>query len=348
MTVKIWQIPEGGLSSNLEIPAVDLHGHARKVTLLKFHPTASNVLASTSGDFTAKLWDIEKGAEINSFTGPEQLIQDIVWDYTGSNYAISNKDKHVRIIDARTGALASTIQTAHEGSKSTKLAYLGPLEKIVTVGFTRQSQRQMKFWDPRNTSAALKSVDIDQAAGVIMPFYDPDTSLLFLVGKGDCNIRFYEIVGETPYCYPVSNDTLVRATPAKGMAMVPKYGLNVMACETSRLLKLTSNSVEPLSYHVPRKSDAFQDDIYPDTASMEPAHTADEWLAGSNLPPKLMSLNPAIRRSGGAAAGGASAPAKSTFTVAKSAAVLQTELDAALARIKVLEERLTAAGLSVE
>ena len=47
------------------------------------------------------------------------------------------------------------------------------------------------------------------------------------------------------------------------MARVPKRGLNIMGCETARLLKLTANSVEPLSFHVPRKSEAFQEDIFP-------------------------------------------------------------------------------------
>lgn len=29
-----------------------------------------------------------------------------------------------------------------------------------------------------------------------MPFFDEDTSVLFLAGKGDGNIRYYEIVNE--------------------------------------------------------------------------------------------------------------------------------------------------------
>lgn len=37
------------------------------------------------------------------------------------------------------------------------------------------------------------------------------------------------------------------------MAMIPKRGCDVMKCETARLLKLTSNSIEPLSFVVPRK-----------------------------------------------------------------------------------------------
>jgi coronin-1B/1C/6 len=61
--------------------------------------------------------------------------------------------------------------------------WLGNFDKLVSVGFTRQSQRQFKIWDPRNTQAALKTVEIDQAAGTIMPFYDPDTRLLYLAGK---------------------------------------------------------------------------------------------------------------------------------------------------------------------
>ncbi|CAN0593918.1 unnamed protein product, partial [Laminaria digitata] len=29
--------------------------------------------------------------------------------------------------------------------------------------------------------------------GVILPFYDDESSLLFLAGKGDGNIRYYEV-----------------------------------------------------------------------------------------------------------------------------------------------------------
>lgn len=338
-TIKVWQIPEGGLTENITTPLVDLAGHSRKVTLLRAHPTAENVLASVSSDHCVKLWDIAKGTEMNSLdSAHEQLIQDIVWDYTGAQYATSSKDKHIRLMDARTASVASKIETAHEGAKSMKLTFLGQMDKLVSVGFTRQSQRQFKIWDPRNTSAALEKVEIDQAAGVIMPFFDPDTSLLYLAGKGDGNVRFYELTSAAPYAYSLSDYR--SQVSAKGMCMVPKRGLNVMACETARLLKLTTNSVEPLSFFVPRKSDSFQDDIYPDTASSEAAHSADEWLAGSNLPPKMMPLNPALKPAGGGA------PTAKKFVAAKSAAVLQQELDTANARIKELEEKLAAAGIS--
>lgn len=45
-TVKVWQIPEGGLTENLEEPIADLVAHQRRVGLVVWHPTAQNILLS--------------------------------------------------------------------------------------------------------------------------------------------------------------------------------------------------------------------------------------------------------------------------------------------------------------
>jgi coronin-1B/1C/6 len=326
-TIKLWGIPENGLTENITTPLVDMPGHSRKVTLLKFHPSSENILASVAGDFTVKLWDVGRGSEITTLHEHTQLIQDIAWDHNGKEYATSCKDKSVRIIDARTSTVASTIELAHEGAKSMKLSYLGDMHKLVTVGFTKQSQRQFKIWDPRNTSKEVAKVGIDQAAGVLMPFYDPDTCMLY---------RYYELVNEEPHAFPLND--FRSSVSAKGMAWMPKRGLNVMGCETARLMKLTTNSVEPLSFFVPRKSDSFQEDLYPHTASDKPATTAVQWVSGEDKLPLLMSLDPFLRASESAK--------KKVFVAAKSATILQMELDAANCRILELEGRLAAAGLS--
>ena len=41
---------------------------------------------------------------------------------------------------------------------------------------------------------------------------------------------------------------------------------------------------------VPRKSDLFQEDLYPPTAGPDPALTAEEWLSGRDAGPLLISL----------------------------------------------------------
>jgi|Transcript_10779 coronin-1B/1C/6 len=343
-TIKIWGIPADGLTETLTEPLVDLHGHGRKVTLLRFHPTANNVLASVSADMAVKVWDIEKGSESASCEEHKQLIQDIVWDHEGKVWATSSKDKKLRLGDPRSKSIVGEIDQAHAGAKSTKLSFLGGFDRLCSVGFTKQSQRQIKFWDVKKLGGEpVHQIQLDQASGVIIPYYDVDTRVLYLAGKGDGNIRYYENIAEKPWAFALSEYRSTQA--AKGTCFVPKRGLDVMRCETARCLKLVSQagkgSVEPLSFIVPRKSDAFQDDIFPDAFCGAPSMTADEWWAGANAAPRTAPLDPAK-------AGNGAAPVAKTFTKVKTAAQLQKELDEALAKIARLEKKLADAGLSAE
>lgn len=57
-----------------------------------------------------------------------------------------------------------------------------------------------------------------------------------------------------------------------------------LQCEIVRILKMTgSNSIEPLSFIVPRKSDSFQEDIFPDCISGEPAQSAADYFGAWDL-----------------------------------------------------------------
>lgn len=338
-TVKVWGIPEGGLTETMTEPLVDMHGHKKKVTLCQFHPTASNILSTVSADQMIKLWDIEKGSELFSLNEHDNLIQDIAWDYIGKTYATSSKDKHCRIVDPRENRVAATIENAHEGAKSVKLTYLGSRDKLVSVGFTRQSQRQIKMWDPRNIAEPLAMEKIDQAAGVIIPYFDEDTNVLYLAGKGDGNIRFFEVVDAAPFIFKLGE---YRSTvAAKGVGFVPKRGLNVLGCETARALKLTSNSIEPLKFIIPRKSDAFQEDIFPPTFAGVPGCTADQWLDGIDVEAPKRSLDPA---DAGVAATTSAAPAP---TGIKTRSALLAENEALRTYVASLTEALTAAGAEV-
>eukprot|EP00591_Stephanopyxis_turris_P005160 CAMPEP_0195519622 /NCGR_PEP_ID=MMETSP0794_2-20130614/15150_1 /TAXON_ID=515487 /ORGANISM="Stephanopyxis turris, Strain CCMP 815" /LENGTH=449 /DNA_ID=CAMNT_0040648807 /DNA_START=105 /DNA_END=1454 /DNA_ORIENTATION=+ len=346
-TIKIWGIPEdweptdaAGNSKkgqNLKESLVDLTGHRKKVTFLRFNPTAGNVIASASTDYSVKVWDIEKGEEISSFDQMGNLTQDVVWDFRGDNYATSCKDKIVRLMDGRTSTVSSTIEKAHEGSKSVKLVYLDN-GKLLSTGFSRHSSREMKIWDLSNLSKPLSTEKLDNASGVIFPMYDRDSKILYLCGKGDGNIRPFEFEDRSPYVFRL-NEGFRSKLSSKGICVIPKRGNNIMGCETARLLKVTNEqSVHPLSYIVPRKNDAFQDDIFPDCAAPEPAHTADEWLAGSSMDPVTMSLNPAINK-------GNIGGAKKVFK-ARTVAQVSSELKEANERIQYLEKKLTENGIS--
>ncbi|KAL7505796.1 hypothetical protein ACHAXN_009986 [Cyclotella atomus] len=349
-TIKLWSIPndwepidEKGMSksgSDITDSLVDLLGHSKKVNLLRFHPTASNVLMSTSSDYTVKIWDVETATDLSTFREMQDLCQDIVWDYKGDQYATSCKDKAVRFVDARTATLTGKIEQAHDGVKGVKVLYMGESGKVLTTGHSRQSGREVKIWDLSNLSKPIAVEKIDNAAGVLMPMYDVDTNVIYLCGKGDGNIRTCEFEDKEPYFHKL-NDGFRSTTALKGVCMVPKRGLDIMGCESARLLKVTNEAgVQPLSFYVPRKSDAFQEDIFPETASAMPAHTAEEWMSGSSKAPETISLNPMVARQNG----GAGAPKKKFSTVSS----LTAELKEANKRIKYLEGKLAAAGISCD
>eukprot|EP01104_Vermistella_antarctica_P002456 TRINITY_DN12699_c0_g1_i1.p1 TRINITY_DN12699_c0_g1~~TRINITY_DN12699_c0_g1_i1.p1 ORF type:complete len:465 (-),score=157.96 TRINITY_DN12699_c0_g1_i1:113-1465(-) len=279
-TTKIWSIPEEGLTEHMVDPIQNLVGHRRKVGAVRFNPVAQNVLATASTDYTVKLWDIEKGDVAVDLKGQHSdIIQSMNWSHDGKLLITACKDKHVRVIDPRSATEVHKIQ-AHMGVKGSRAIWLGEKNKIFTCGFSKASDRQFSLWDPANMSAALHSENVDTSSGGLMPFYDNDTNVLFLVGKGDGNVRYYEIVDDKPFVYYLSE--YKSSTPQRGGCFYPKTALNTGECEVARMAKVTNTGVEPISFTVPRKSDMFQDDLFPETDSHTPALQAPAWFAGGN------------------------------------------------------------------
>jgi len=288
-TGKIWGIPEGGLTETMTTPLQNLSGHKRRVGNVKFHPVANNVLATAAADFSVKVWDIEKGTSVLNLDGQHtELIQSLEWKHNGSLLATTCKDKKLRVTDPRTNKIASEVE-AHQGVKGSRVIFLGRKDKLFTSGFTKSSEREFALWDARDLSKPISRTNVDSASGLLMPFFDADTSVLYLGGKGDGNIRYYEIVDEAPYIHFLSE--FKSNTPQRGLCLIPKRAVNVSECEVARILKVGVKTVEPISFAVPRKSDVFQDDIYPDCFSGDFSLTSSEYFSGSDAEPKTISLS---------------------------------------------------------
>nr|XP_013807528.1 PREDICTED: coronin-2B-like [Apteryx mantelli mantelli] len=50
-SVRIWEIPEGGLKRNMTEAVLELYGHSRRVGLVEWHPTTNNILFSAGYDY---------------------------------------------------------------------------------------------------------------------------------------------------------------------------------------------------------------------------------------------------------------------------------------------------------
>jgi len=195
----------------------------------------------------------------------------------------------MRLIDARANKVVRECE-AHDGVKGFRSIFLEGQNKIFSVGFNKSAHRQYKLWDIENFDTPLTSKNVDTSAGQIIPYYDADTAVLFLAGKGDGNIRYYEVTNEGEFIYFLSE--YKSSDPLVGMCTVPKRSLDILGCEIVRILKINKNQVQPIAFRVPRKSNLFQDDIFPETYAGVPALTAEQWHAGETAEPIKISLEP--------------------------------------------------------
>ncbi|XP_048512695.1 coronin-2B-like isoform X4 [Athalia rosae] len=288
-TIKLWHIPDGGLSRNLTEWLVELQGHKRRVAYIEWHPVAENILFSAGFDHLIIVWDINSGEAVSIIDRHSDVIYSMSLNRDGSLLATTCKDKKLRVFEPRSGIVVSE-GVCHAGTKASKVVFLGGSGRLLTTGFSRHSDRQYAVWSQHDLSSPLTCETIDSSSGVVFPYYDHDTNMIYLAGKGDGNIRYYEVVNETPWIHFLSQ--FISGNPQRGLGVMPKRGILTSQCEVFRFFKLhaTRGMCEPISMIVPRKSDQFQEDLYPDTVSTTPALTAKDWVNGMNSPPHLISL----------------------------------------------------------
>lgn len=337
--IKINRIPDGGLKKDTTEAVATLEGHGKKLAVINFHPTAANVLASGSFDNTVKLWDIETQQEKLNVETHTDAPYSLAFNTDGSLIGTTCKDRKMRIFDPR--AMESALETdGFGGNKTSEILFIDNFGLILSTGFSKGGMRQYAIYDPKKFDKPVKTEDIDASPGVMCTYYDPDLNLVYMAGKGDGDIKYFEMVREAPYCYLLGSfrDNVSQ----KGFTMMPKISCDVKKCEIARGMRLLGDSVQPVSFIVPRKTELFQADIFPDTYAYQPSASVEEYFSGINKAPIMRSMNPKNAAAVGAAAAAAAAN-QQEIKAQKSPAELQKELDAAYARIAELEKALAAA-----
>ena len=61
--VRVWKIPETGLSAPTNEPVCKFPAHAEKIQIVKFHPFAKDIIVTSAFDKTVKVWDLTDNDE---------------------------------------------------------------------------------------------------------------------------------------------------------------------------------------------------------------------------------------------------------------------------------------------
>lgn len=148
------------------------------------------------------------------------------WSHNGSLLGCTTKDKQVFIFDPRKDGPALQA-TAHEGARPQKLLWLGDSQTVFTAGFSKLSERQYGIWDVRDFSQPLIMKKLDDLAGIPFPFFDEDNRVLYVAGKGESAIPFFQYSTESPNYIDYLHAYKGRE-PQKGFSFMPKKVLDVM------------------------------------------------------------------------------------------------------------------------
>ncbi|XP_035791900.1 coronin-7-like isoform X6 [Anopheles albimanus] len=293
--VKVWHIPEKGLEQSISNPECCFSTKQRRVETVGFHPTADCLLFATAVGCVS-LWDLTNQQEAFSNNEHPEVIQSLGWKQDGKVCATSCKDKMVRVLDPRAQSPIVMVADSHQSIKDSRIVWLGDQNRVLTTGFDASRLRQVIIRDIRNISTPEKTLELDCSTGVLMPLFDPDTNMLFLCGKGDTTINYLEVIDKDPFLIEGIRHS---GEQTKGACLVPKRALKVMEGEVNRIIQLTSNSVIPIMYQVPRKSYRdFHSDLFPDTNGYKSELSATQWINGFDASVPKISLDPAKRELG--------------------------------------------------
>jgi len=214
------------------------------------------------------------------------------WSPDGSKIAVASKDKKIRVVDPR-NSLSFLTCSSHDSARLVRLVWLDD-KHIITTGFNRTATRELILYTlTENGLEVLARQSLDVSPAPLFPFFDVDTSILFLYAKGERTCLCYEIKLDQVTNNFVRLPSFDHHTLQLGLAFLPKRCVDVEKVEIAVAFRLSAATVERVAFSVPRaRLEFFQDDVYVPTINVEtPATTAEAWLSGTDSQRQTINLN---------------------------------------------------------
>ncbi len=276
-TVRLWEIPQDGVQED-QNEIQKFTGHSKKVGIVNFHPTVAEMVCSSSFDNTIAVWNI-CNAETHFTKQFNDTIFSCDWNHNGSMIGVTTREKQVHVVDPR-GEHNVVSCHGHESAKPQRMGFIDQ-NYLYTCGFNKSNFRELKLYDLRNFNQCIQTQTVDSQTANMMTFYDSDMGMIYVGGKGEGNIKFYEYSeGAIKFASEYRG-----TTQQKYLGAFPKRTMNYNKCEITRFAKLTSNTIEYLSFYVPKRNQGYDSSIYPECIVGEPCLTWDEWVGGANKEP---------------------------------------------------------------
>ncbi|EGT60188.1 CBN-POD-1 protein [Caenorhabditis brenneri] len=292
--INLWRFTsEDGPRNEME-PEKTIKIGGEKITSLRWHPLAANLMAVALSNSTIELWDVAEPKLYSRFVNHTGGILGIAWSADGRRIASVGKDATLFVHEpASQEQRVYERKSVVESTRAARVLFACDDRIVIVVGMTKSSQRQVQMYDATTTDLRhIYTQVIDSATQPLVPHLDYDSNVLFLSGKGDRFVNMFEVIYDSPYLLPLA--PFMSPVGSQGIAFHHKIKCNVMAVEFQVCWRLSDKNLEQIVFRVPRvKKDVFQDDLFPDAfISWEPVTTAAKWMTGEQAAPVFRSLKP--------------------------------------------------------
>ncbi|KAJ2897556.1 hypothetical protein IWW38_001676, partial [Coemansia aciculifera] len=221
------------------VPRLTIPAHSAACASVQFHPTVACLLATASNTGASgelKLWNFDSTASTAIWqTTATSLVHSISIRGDGALVAASTNSGTCTIYDPRQPAdsLVGTTAAFHATGRPTRALWLGDKPYLLSTGLSKMRERSVALWDQRSLARPLASLALQPSTKPLIPLYDEDTQLAYLVEKGDSLVRWID--ADPASAKPLSQLGSV-SLPAQitGCALLPKYKLRVMSGEIAR------------------------------------------------------------------------------------------------------------------
>lgn len=282
-SIKLWEIPEGGLKEDLKEELIKYTGHAKRPHIIDFHPCCPDIAASCGNDPVVHCWNVAKAEDICSVTLPE-VPNGLTWNINGSLLGATSKEK-AYIMDPRANAITVTVESCQGSRKGAKMNFVSE-NTFVVLGANNKQEREVKLYDIRKAADGVLKEEVAKLpvpikSNFTWSFFDYSLKLLYLCAKGEGTIVVLDL----------NDDQIIPCTSFVGSLMIapcvyPKKSLDYNNLEIMRFFGLeAAKAVHQINFKVKRQNATYDPALYPNIFAGEQSIDADSWASGNNAEP---------------------------------------------------------------
>lgn len=283
-TVRIWELPNGDLTTNIEREIFKYTGHNKRTSLCEFHPTCPDVISSAGMDKTVQVFNFRNGDKICNVNVNDQ-ITGLNWNFNGSLLGVAGKTK-AYIIDPRKNQIVFTTPN-YAVPKNSKINWISN-NCFITASANRNGKHDLILYDISTGTLRQKAtVQVDVLCQYFFASYDDSANFYIISGKGETNY----------YVFDCANESMNYLTTYRGenhllFVQCDKRTTDYKQAEVLKLayLNQAGTAIQFEHFAFIKRDRDYDPRAYLPVRSGEPAIDYGSWRGGNNAEPRRKNM----------------------------------------------------------